>query len=61
MRAWGAIVIFVGGFMTTWPASHAIGMYQTTGDDRWFLTIIGAPIMGLTLIAVGMMLRRVST
>jgi hypothetical protein len=61
MRIWGSIMIFIGGFMMTWPMSHAIGMYRETGDERWLMTIIGAPIMGAILMGLGFALRRLRT
>lgn len=57
MRTLGAAIIFFGGIMVSWPTSHAISMYQATGDDRWFMTIVGAPIMGALLIALGFAMR----
>ncbi len=52
MRILGLMLMFFGIFFAG-ACGHAIGMFQQTGDPRWFLTIIGAPIMGTIIVSFG--------
>lgn len=56
MKVLGFILIIFGfGFLI--PMAHAIRMYSIDGNSLWFLTIIGAPIMGAVIVGFGFAVR----
>lgn len=60
MKVWGYLLMGIT-LPFAWALGHAIGMFQQTGDGRWFLTIVGAPIMGAMILWLGITFVRADT
>lgn len=53
-----ALFVIVMGLLFLVPFGWAWHMWEASGDARWWMTIIGAPIMGSLLVGLGFLIRQ---